>query len=132
MRFSLRMSLDVPSQQWQRGGQHAGIEGLGERSHVVTAADFNGDGLLDLFLGNWADKAFAVGTHPSRIWLQQRDCGGGRPFCFSDADQLGYVDAHVDPAYRRECEQLGSDSCGVLHKYSKLVNSASEGATLAR
>ena len=23
-------------------------------------------------------------------------------------------------------------SCGVLHKYSKLVNSASEGATLAR
>ena len=111
----------------QRGGQHAGIEGLGERSHVVTAADFNGDGLLDLFLGNWADKAFAVGTHPSRIWLQQRDCKGGKPFCFSDADQLGYVDAHVDPAYRRECEQLGSDSCGVLHNVQVVNNNTRSG-----
>ena len=111
----------------QRGSQHAGIEGLGERSHVVTAADFNGDGLLDLFLGNWADKAFPVGTHPSRIWLQQHECGGGRPFCFSDADQLGYVDPHVDPANRRECGQLGSESCGVLHNVQVVNNNTHSG-----
>ena len=35
---------------------------------------------------------------------------------------------------RREAweEPAEKYSCGVLHKYSKLVNSASEGATLAR
>ena len=124
----------------QRGSRHMRIEGLGQRSHVVTAADFNGDGLLDLFVGNWADKAFPLGTHPSRIWLQQRNCDknlaeGYEEYeeffasesCFGDADQLGYVDPHVDPAYRKDCETLGSDSCGILRNVQVINNNTHTG-----
>ena len=76
----------------QGAGDATGAGGLGARGHVPVVADFNQDGLLDMLVTNHMDKAFPVGTHPSRIWLQKAQCGAHGPegrLCFSDHDQLG-------------------------------------------
>ena len=111
----------------QRGGHFAGVDGLGQRSHLVMAADFNFDGLVDLLVGNYVDKAFPVGTHPSRIWLQQQHCTGGRKFCFSDADQLGYEDPTGSERFSVKCNDLGEDSCGQLRNIQVFNNNTHTG-----
>ncbi len=119
-----RISLPGQPPLFAEVGNAAGVafgeSGQMQASMGIASGDVNGDGLLDMFVTNFAGQAnnLFIQTEPGMFIDQSRACGvfqAGFPLmgwgtCFLDADLDGHPDLVVANGHLEDYSALGIDS----------------------